>query len=66
MQILLNGNPKIITEPMTIARLLEDLLLPATAIVIELNKTILQPDCYATTFLKDNDQMEIIRFVGGG
>ncbi len=66
MQILLNGNPKIITAPMTIARLLEDLLVPATAIVIELNKTILQPDCYATTFLKDNDQMEIIRFVGGG
>jgi thiamine biosynthesis protein ThiS len=66
MQILLNGNPKIITKPMTIARLLEDLLVPATAIVIELNKTILQPDCYATTFLKDNDQMEIIRFVGGG
>jgi len=66
MQILLNGNPKIITEPMTIARLLEDLLVPVTAIVIELNKTILQPDCYTTTFLKDNDQMEIIRFVGGG
>lgn len=66
MQILLNGNPKILTEPMTITRLLEDLLVPVTSIVIELNKTILQPDCYATTFLKDNDQMEIIRFVGGG
>lgn len=66
MQILLNGNPKIITEPMTIARLLEDLLVPVTSIVIELNKTILQPDCYATTFLRDHDQMEIIRFVGGG
>jgi len=66
MQIQLNGSPKTITEPMTVAGLLQDLTIPLASVVVELNKTILQPDCHATTFLKDNDQVELIRFVGGG
>ena len=66
MQIQLNGSPKTITDLITVARLLQELGVPITSVVVELNKTIIQPDCYATTSLKDNDQMELIRFVGGG
>lgn len=66
MQIQLNGSPKTITDLTTVARLLQELGVPITSVVVELNKIIIQPDCYATTFLKDNDQMELIRFVGGG
>jgi len=66
MQIHLNGSPKTITELMTVARLLQKLEIPAASVVIELNKTIIQPDCYAATSLQDNDQVELIRFVGGG
>ncbi|MDD3815315.1 MAG: sulfur carrier protein ThiS [Desulfocapsaceae bacterium] len=66
MQIHLNGSPKTITNSMTVAMLLQELGVPSTSVVVELNKTIIQPDSYATTSLQDNDQMELIRFVGGG
>ncbi|MCX5869623.1 MAG: sulfur carrier protein ThiS [Deltaproteobacteria bacterium] len=67
MQIHLNGTPKTITtESMTVARLLQELGIPAASVVVELNKTIIQPDCYAASSLQNNDQVELIRFVGGG
>ena len=66
MQIQLNGSPRSITAPMTVAGLLHDLAIPLASVVVELNKTILQPDCHATTLLQDNDHVELIRFVGGG
>ncbi len=66
MQIHLNGSPKTITESMTVVRLLQELGVPAASVVVELNKTIIQPDCYTATSLHDNDQVELIRFVGGG
>ena len=66
MQIELNGIPKTITEPMTVAGLLQDLTIPLASVVVELNKTILQPDSYATTLFKNIDHVELIRFVGGG
>lgn len=66
MQIHLNGSPKTIPETITVAGLLQELGVPSTSVVIELNKTIVQPGEYATAFLQDNDQVELIRFVGGG
>ncbi|MBW6520046.1 MAG: sulfur carrier protein ThiS [Desulfoarculaceae bacterium] len=66
MLIYLNGSPKTITDSKTVAGLLQDLAIPHALVVVELNKTILHPDSHAATVLKDNDQMEIIRFVGGG
>ncbi|MFH2122942.1 MAG: sulfur carrier protein ThiS [Pseudomonadota bacterium] len=66
MQIHLNGSPKTITDSMTVAMLLQELGVPSTSVVVELNKTIVQPESYAATSLQDNDQMELIRFVGGG
>jgi len=66
MQIQLNGSTKTITEAMTVAGLVQELGVPLTSVVIELNRAILQPDSYATVLLQDNDQVEIIRFVGGG
>ncbi len=66
MQIQLNGSPKTIPDSMTVAALLQELGVSATCVVIELNTTIIQPDGYATVSLQDNDQVELIRFVGGG
>ena len=66
MQIQLNGSPKTIPDSMTVATLLQELGVPAASVVVELNKTIIQPDGYAATSLQDNDQVELIRFVGGG
>jgi sulfur carrier protein len=66
MQIHLNGSPKTIPDSTTVTTLLRELGVPAASVVVELNKTIIQPDNYATTSLRDNDQVELIRFVGGG
>lgn len=66
MQIQLNGSTRTVTPAMTVAGLVQELGIPSASVVIELNRTILQPDSYATVLLQDNDQVEIIRFVGGG
>lgn len=66
MQIHLNGSLKTITKSMTVAKLLQELGVPAASVVVELNKTIIQPDCYIATSLHNYDQVELIRFVGGG
>ena len=66
MQIRLNGSARTIPDSTTVARLLEDLGISVASVVVELNKTIIQPDSYATASLHDNDQVELIRFVGGG
>lgn len=66
MQIQLNGSTKTIPEAMTVTGLLQDLGIVSASVVVELNRAILQPESYATILLQDNDQVEIIRFVGGG
>jgi thiamine biosynthesis protein ThiS len=66
MQIHLNGSPKTIPDSTTVTTLLQELGVPAASVVVELNKTIIQPDGYATASLQENDQVELIRFVGGG
>ena len=66
MHILCNGNRQNITEGTSLLDLLEELLLAPGSVVAEINKKIIQPDQYAQLQLKDGDQVELIRFVGGG
>ena len=66
LQILCNGQPQEVAPGTTLARLLEDLTLPADSVVAEINKKIIDRDQYATLKLAQGDQVELIRFVGGG
>ncbi len=66
MNITLNGNTKSFQEISTISDLLHSLELSPGTVVVELNTTIIQPDFYSSTTLAESDQVEIIRFVGGG
>ncbi len=66
LQILCNGQPQEVASGTTLARLLEDLTLPADSVVAEINKKIIDRDQYATLKLAQGDQVELIRFVGGG
>lgn len=66
MNITLNGKQKDILSPCTVTQLLTTLELPAETLVVELNTIIIQPDSYSATNLSEGDQVEIIRFVGGG
>lgn len=66
MNITLNGKQKDLPSPCTLTQILNELQLPAESIVIEVNGSIIQPDAYDETRLAEGDQVEIIRFVGGG
>ena len=66
MQILCNSQPREIDEQSDLARLLAELNLPADSVVAEINKKIIDRDQYAATRLAEGDQVELIRFVGGG
>lgn len=66
MNIILNGEQKEFFNISTVTGLLNHLTLVPETVVVELNNQIIQPDSYDTTNLVDSDQVEIIRFVGGG
>ena len=66
MDVTVNGEPRQAAEGVTVAQLLELLNTPSERVVVELNLTIVKRAAHATTILKAGDQVEIVRFVGGG
>ena len=66
MKIYINGQPHELTEPTTITGLIEQLELIGKRIAIELNQEIVPRSQHTETFLKENDQLEIVHAIGGG
>lgn len=66
MTITVNGRPKELDGPTTVAALLESLKLDAARVAVELNREILPRAEFAETALADGDSLEIVQFVGGG
>ncbi|UCD58833.1 MAG: sulfur carrier protein ThiS [Candidatus Hydrogenedentota bacterium] len=66
MQIRLNGEPHESFEAITVADLLRSLGIQEGRVAVELNLTILPKEEYATTTLREGDQLEVVHFVGGG
>ncbi len=64
--ITLNGKPHAVEQRMDILWLLETLKVPPASVVVERNRNILQRDMFDRVILKDGDELELIRFVGGG
>lgn len=66
MDIMVNGKSREIAADTTIERLLADFELGHERIAVEYNREILQSSDFGRIVLKDGDQLEIVRFVGGG
>jgi sulfur carrier protein len=66
MNVTVNGRPRELTAPCTIARLLELLQLETARVAVERNRNIVVREAFNTTYLQDGDLLEIVRFVGGG
>jgi sulfur carrier protein len=66
MQISCNGQQREVEADMSLASMLDSLSLPADSVVAEINMKIIDRDQYETTRLSEGDQVELIRFVGGG
>ncbi len=66
LQIILNGQPKNITEGVSVSSLLAELSDDQKGFAVERNKEIVPKGLHKTTILKDGDKLEIVQFVGGG
>jgi len=66
IHITLNGKPHEVERPMDILSLLETLKVRPASVVVERNRNILQREMFDRVVLKDGDELELIRFVGGG
>jgi thiamine biosynthesis protein ThiS len=66
MTVVLNGEERRCSEGWTLADLVTDLELRGRRIAVEMNRTIIPRDEYATHSLQPGDEIEIVHFVGGG
>ncbi len=65
MQIVVNGEERTVAA-MSVQAFLTSLGIDPQRVAVELNLDILPKSDYATTELKEGDQLEIVHFVGGG
>lgn len=64
--MIVNGKNMNFQHSITISNLLESLDLNLDKVVVEVNRDIISRDKYDKFFLKKEDIVEIINFVGGG
>lgn len=64
--MIINGKKTDLPTGISITELLRQLNLDRDKIVIEVNSELISKDQYASILLKQDDQVEIISFVGGG
>ncbi|MBL6758884.1 MAG: sulfur carrier protein ThiS [Pelagibacteraceae bacterium] len=65
-KIQLNGKKVVIKSNYSILDLLKKYKLSNKRIAIEYNGTIIQKVNYRKKYLKNNDKVEIVHFIGGG
>jgi thiamine biosynthesis protein ThiS len=66
ISITLNGEPRSLAAPISIAALAEEIGLNPAKIAVERNLEIVPRSTLANVLLADGDQIEIVHFVGGG
>ena len=66
MHIRLNGERKQLEPGCTVEKLLAVFRLDPQRIAVELNRAILPRSLYGENTLKEGDEIEIVRFIGGG
>ena len=66
IKIKLNGKVKKVEENFKLQSLLNKLKIPIKKVAIELNHEILDKKMLNKVIIKNNDQIEIVHFIGGG
>jgi thiazole synthase len=66
LKIRLNGEPYDVAGPMTVAALLSQLDIDSRRVAVERNIEVVKRAAYDTTVIQENDEIEIVNFVGGG
>lgn len=66
MTIRLNGEPFEMAGPVSISALLATLNIDPRIVAVEHNVVVVKRQQYDATMVTDGDEVEIVRFVGGG
>jgi sulfur carrier protein len=66
MEIIVNGQPRQVTEGITIAELLEVLQLSDKPVAVEVNLQLSPKHQHAEHRLAAGDRLEVVTLVGGG
>lgn len=66
MEIVLNGQPMVLTAPLSLAQLVEQLGYTGKRIAVERNGEIVPKSQYTVCMLAALDRLEIVVAVGGG
>ena len=66
IEISINGDPYKLKNGLNLVELLEDLKLDPTKVAIERNLEIVPKTTYSMIILEQDDQLEIVHFIGGG
>ena len=66
LSIIVNGESRELSEPITLAQLIASLDLKPEQVAIELNQVVIRRASWENTLLKHDDRIEIVHFVGGG
>jgi sulfur carrier protein len=66
LNIVVNGQPREVDRPITLADLLEQLAMPQRGVAVEVNLQIVPRARHAKVVLADGDRLEIVSLVGGG
>ena len=66
LRVVVNGEPRLVPGPATIADLLRHLNLDPRTVVVELNRQIVRRPRLEETALSEGDSVELVHFVGGG
>lgn len=66
MNVMVNGEARELAAGTSIQDLLDTLGFDGTTLVVQKNDDIIEQADYADSPLNDGDQIELVRFVGGG
>ena len=66
VRILLNGESRDLSSPMTVQALLQSLGIDSRRVAVEHNLVVVRRAHYDTELVSDGDEVEIVNFVGGG
>lgn len=66
MKVRINGEHRELDGPANIADLINELGLAERRVAVELNREVIRRERWMHTEVNDNDEIEIVQFVGGG
>jgi|GEM_PF-201726 len=66
MQIVINGQQRVLNDGLTVADLVRQLQLVPERVAVEVNGQLVRRAVHADTPLRDGDRVEIVTLVGGG